>query len=134
MRPLPKRCSAHLQAIYQRFSDTAYRDVDTATTEAVARGWVDPTRLAIFGWSVEGAGITDWLSFIMTSDLQQTDYGARELSAGAEPFLKYSAVMFTKNVTTTLLILHGESDVRSLRIRAVNFSCSSKRKERRFEW
>jgi dipeptidyl aminopeptidase/acylaminoacyl peptidase len=123
--------SAFLQAIYQHFGDTAYRDVDAATTEAVAQGWADPARLAIFGWSaggfmtswtvtqtqrykaaIEGAGITEWLSFIMTSDVQQTDYDARELSAGAEPFLKYSAVMFTKNVTTPLLILHGESDVR----------------------
>ena len=123
--------SPFLQAIYQHFGDTAYRDVDAATTEAVAQGWADPARLAIFGWSaggfmtswtvtqtsrykaaIEGAGITEWLSFIMTSDVQQTDYDARELSAGAEPFLKYSAVMFTKNVTTPLLILHGESDVR----------------------
>jgi len=123
--------SAHLQAIYQRFGDTAYRDVDAATTEAVAQGWADPKRLAIFGWSaggfmtawtvtqttrykaaIEGAGITEWLSFIMTSDVQQTDYDARELSDGAEPFLKYSAVMFSKNVTTPLLILHGGDDVR----------------------
>ena len=123
--------SAFLQAIYQRFGDTAYRDVDAATTEAIAQGWADPKRLAIFGWSaggfmtswtvtqtqryraaIEGAGITEWLSFIMTSDVQQTDYDARELSDGAEPFLKYSAVMFTKNVTTPLLILHGENDVR----------------------
>jgi dipeptidyl aminopeptidase/acylaminoacyl peptidase len=123
--------SAFLQAIYQRFGDTAYRDVDAATSEAVAQGWADPSRLAIFGWSaggfmtawtvtqtqrykaaIEGAGITEWLSFILTSDVQQTDYDARELSLGAEPFLKYSAVMFSKNVTTPLLILHGEADVR----------------------
>jgi dipeptidyl aminopeptidase/acylaminoacyl peptidase len=123
--------SAHLQAIYQHFGDTAYRDVDAATTEAIAQGWANPKRLAIFGWSaggfmtswtvtqtsrykaaIEGAGITEWLSFIMSSDVQQTDYDARELSDGPEPFLKYSAVMFTKNVTTPLLILHGGSDVR----------------------
>jgi dipeptidyl aminopeptidase/acylaminoacyl peptidase len=123
--------SAFLEAIYQRFGDTAYRDVDAATSEAIAQGWADPERLAIFGWSaggfmtswtvtqtnrykaaVEGAGITEWLSFIMTSDVQQTDYDARELGDGADPFLKYSAVMFTKNVTTPLLILHGENDVR----------------------
>ena len=123
--------SAFMQAIYQHFGDTAYRDVDAATTEAVAQGWADPKRLAIFGWSaggfmtawtvtqttrykaaIEGAGITEWLSFILSSDIQQTDYDARELSGGAEPFLAYSAVMFTKNVTTPLLILHGENDLR----------------------
>jgi dipeptidyl aminopeptidase/acylaminoacyl peptidase len=123
--------SAHLQAIYQHFGDTAYRDVDAATTEAIAQGWADPKRLAIFGWSaggfmtswtvtqtaryraaVEGAGITEWLSFIMSSDVQQTDYDARSLAAGAQPFLQYSAVMFADRVTTPLLILHGAADVR----------------------
>lgn len=123
--------SAHLQAIYQHFGDTAYRDVDAATTEAVARGWADPKRLAIFGWSaggfmtswtvtqthryraaVEGAGITEWLSFIMSSDVQQTDYDATKLAGDARPFLQYSAVMFADNVTTPLLILHGAADER----------------------
>ncbi len=123
--------SAHLQAIYQHFGDTAFKDVDAATTEAIARGWADPKRLAIFGWSaggfmtswtvtqtdryraaIEGAGITEWLSFIMSSDVQQTDYDARKLEGDALPFLQYSAVMFADKVTTPLLILHGAADER----------------------
>jgi dipeptidyl aminopeptidase/acylaminoacyl peptidase len=123
--------SAHLQAIYQHFGDTAYRDVDAATTEAIARGWANPKRLAIFGWSaggfmtswtvtqtsryraaIEGAGITEWLSFIMSSDVQQTDFDARKLEGDAKPFLQYSAVMYADKITTPLLILHGAADER----------------------
>jgi len=120
-----------LGAIYQHFGDRAYRDVDSATDFAVAQGWADPNRLAIFGWSaggfmtswtvtqtnrykaaVEGAGITDWSPFLWTSDVPQTDYDARWTDEDPAAFQKFSAVMFAKNVTTPLLILHGESDER----------------------
>ena len=123
--------SEFLEAIYQHFGDRAYQDVDSATDFAVAQGWADPNRLAIFGWSaggfmtswtvtqtkrykaaIEGAGITDWLSFIPTSDISQVDYDMRLQEKGAEPFLQFSAVMFADRVTTPLLILHGEADQR----------------------
>ena len=120
-----------LNSIYQHFGDRAYSDVDSATDYAIGQGWADPNRLAIFGWSaggfmtswtitqtnryraaIEGAGITDWLSFIPTSDVQQIDYDQRWQEKGAEPFLKFSAVMFADKVTTPLLILHGANDIR----------------------
>jgi dipeptidyl aminopeptidase/acylaminoacyl peptidase len=120
-----------LSAIYQHFGDRAYRDVDSATDFAIEQGWADPHRLAIFGWSaggfmtswtvtqshryqaaVEGAGITDWLSFIPTSDTWQIDYDARLQENSPTPMLQFSAVMFANQVTTPLLILHGEADVR----------------------
>lgn len=120
-----------LAAIYQHFGDRAYSDVDSATDFAVAQGWADPNRLAIFGWSaggfmtswtvtqthryraaIEGAGITDWLSFIPTSDTWQEDYDARLQEKDPSPMLKFSAVMFADRVTTPLLILHGEADIR----------------------
>jgi dipeptidyl aminopeptidase/acylaminoacyl peptidase len=123
--------SAFMDAIYQHFGDRAYDDVNSATDFAVAQGWADPNRLAIFGWSaggfmtawtvtqthryraaIEGAGITDWLSFIPTSDIAQVDYDARMQEKDPTPFLKYSAVMFADRVTTPLLILHGEADQR----------------------
>lgn len=123
--------SDFLNAIYQHFGDRAYEDVDSATDYAIEQGWADPQRLAIFGWSaggfmtswtvtqthryraaIEGAGITDWLSFIPTSDIAQVDYDARWSEEGAEPFLKFSAVMFADKVTTPLLILHGAADPR----------------------
>jgi dipeptidyl aminopeptidase/acylaminoacyl peptidase len=120
-----------LNAIYQHFGDRAYRDVDSATDYAIAQGWADPNRLAIFGWSaggfmtswtvtqthrykaaIEGAGITDWLSFMWTSDVQQIDYDARWPDKDPEAFLVFSAVMHSENVTTPLLVLHGAADER----------------------
>ena len=120
-----------LSSIYQHFGDRAYLDVDSATDYAVAQGWADPNRLAIFGWSaggfmtswtvtqtsrykaaIEGAGITDWLSFIPTSDTWQTDYDARLQEKDPTPMLQFSAVMHADRVTTPLLILHGAADLR----------------------
>lgn len=123
--------SDFLEAIYQHFGDRAYRDVDSATDYAIAQGWADPHRLAIFGWSaggfmtswtvtqtnryraaIEGAGITDWASFIWTSDIQQFDFDARWPAEDPEAFHRFSAVDFAKQVTTPLLILHGAADQR----------------------
>lgn len=123
--------SEFLQAIYQHFGDRAYSDVDSATDFAIAQGWADPNRLAIFGWSaggfmtswtvtqthrykaaIEGAGITDWLSFIPTSDIAQVDYDMRLQEKDPTPLLQFSAVMHADQVTTPLLILHGEADLR----------------------
>lgn len=132
--------SDFLNAIYQHFGDLAYSDVDSATDYAVAQGWADPNRLAIFGWSaggfmtswtitqtnryraaIEGAGITDWLSFIPTSDVQQIDYDQRWQEKEVEPFLKFSAVMFADKVTTPLLILHGTNDIRVPMLQGLEF-------------
>ena len=123
--------SEFLQAIYQHFGDRAYRDVDSATNFAIAQGWADPARLAIFGWSaggfmtswtvtqtgrykaaIEGAGITDWGSFMWTSDVQQWDYDGRWPERDPQAFQQFSAVMFADKVTTPLLVLHGEADQR----------------------
>lgn len=123
--------SAFMDAIYQHFGDRAYSDVDSATDYAISQGWADPKRLAVFGWSaggfmtawtvtqtnryraaVEGAGITDWLSFIPESDIAQVDYDARYAESDPMPFLKFSAIMYADRVTTPLLILDGEADRR----------------------
>ena len=129
-----------LNSIYQHFGDRAYADVDSATDFAIAEGWADPNRLAIFGWSaggfmtswtvtqtnryraaIEGAGITDWLSFIPTSDVQQIDYDQRWQEKDVQPFLKFSAVMFADKVTTQLLILHGTNDIRVPMLQGLEF-------------
>ncbi len=129
-----------LAAIYQHFGDRAYRDVDSATDFAIAQGWADANRLAIFGWSaggfmtswtvtqtnrykaaVEGAGITDWGPFLWTSDIQQIDYDARWTDKVPDAFSKFSAVDFADNVTTPLLILHGEADQRVPTFQGIEF-------------
>jgi len=120
-----------LSAIYQHFGDRAYRDVDSATDYAISQGWADPNRLAIFGWSaggfmtswtvtqthrykaaIEGAGITDWLTFMWTSDVQQIDYDARWTDKDPNAFFAFSAIMHAEDVTTPLLVLHGANDER----------------------
>ncbi|MBZ5654019.1 MAG: S9 family peptidase, partial [Acidobacteriia bacterium] len=120
-----------MNAIYQHFGDRAFRDVDSATDYAIDQGWADPNRLTIFGWSagggmtawtitqthrykaaIEGAGITDWPSFIWTSDVEQIDFDARWPDKDSSVFLVFSAVMHSENVTTPLLILHGAADER----------------------
>jgi len=145
--------SEFLQAIYQHFGDRAYADVDSSTDFAVAQGWADPDRLAMFGWSaggfmtswtvtqthryraaIEGAGITDWLSFIPTSDIAQVDYDMRWQEKDPAPFLQFSAVMHADQVTTPLLILHGEADLRVPALQGVNFSFSSQSVERPRAW
>jgi dipeptidyl aminopeptidase/acylaminoacyl peptidase len=62
--------------------------------------------------AIEGAGITDWSSFLWTSDIQQFDYDARWTDEDPEAFRKFSAVDYASRVTTPLLILHGASDRR----------------------
>ena len=134
------RGSDFMNAIYQHFGDRAYSDVDSATDYAVAQGWADPDSLAIFGWSaggfmtswtitqtnryraaIEGAGITDWLSFIPTSDVQQIDYDRSWQEKDVEPLLRFSAVMFADQVTTPLLILHGTDDIRVPMLQGLEF-------------
>lgn len=129
-----------LASIYQHFGDRAYEDVDSATDYAIAQGWADPNRLAIFGWSaggfmtawtvtqtnrykaaIEGAGITDWAPFLWTSDIQQIDYDARWTDEDQDAFRKFSAVAFANKVTTPLLILHGEADQRVPTFQGVEF-------------
>jgi dipeptidyl aminopeptidase/acylaminoacyl peptidase len=121
--------SEFLAAIYQHFGDRAYRDVDSATDYAVDQGWANPDRLTMFGWSaggfltswtvtqthrykaaIEGAGITDWLTFMWTSDVQQIDYDARWPDKDSRAFTDFSAAMHSENVSTPLLILHGAAD------------------------
>ena len=129
-----------LAAIYQHFGDRAYEDVDSATDFAIAQGWADPNRLAIFGWSaggfmtswtvtqtsrykaaIEGAGITDWAPFLWTSDIQQIDYDARWTDEDPAAFSQFSAVAFANKVTTPLLILHGEADRRVPTFQGIEF-------------
>jgi dipeptidyl aminopeptidase/acylaminoacyl peptidase len=47
-----------------------------------------------------------------TSDVQQIDYDQRWPDENPDAFLKFSAVMRAKDVTTPLLILHGANDIR----------------------
>ena len=84
--------------------------------------------------AIEGAGITDWLSFIPTSDIAQVDYDARLQEDDPTPFLKFSAVMFADRVTTPLLILHGAADQRVPTFQGREFSSFWQSEARQYAW
>jgi len=112
-----------------------YQDVIAAVDAAIARGIADPERLGIGGWSqggfmsawavtqtarfkaaVMGAGVSGWGMMVMTSDVPDFE---QELG-GSAPWdgvtqrrhLELSPITFARNVTTPVLILHGENDAR----------------------
>jgi dienelactone hydrolase len=123
--------SEFLEAIFRHFGDRPYQDVNSAADFAISEGWADPRRLALFGWSaggfitdwvitqtsryraaIAGGGISDWESFVWTSDIQQLDFDDRWTDERPEVFRRFSPIAYAKNVSTPLLILHGEADQR----------------------
>lgn len=112
-----------------------YQDVIAAVDAAIERGLADPEHLGIGGWSqggfmsawavtqterfkaaIMGAGVSDWGMMVMTSDVPDFE---QELG-GSSPWdgesqrlhLARSPITFVRNVTTPVLILHGENDAR----------------------
>lgn len=105
----------------------------------VDKGWADPERMAIGGWSqggfmtawavghdpedgqrfkcgIMGAGVSDWGMMVASSDLptfeQRLGGGNPYESAGPHEFDKWSPISYVHRATTPLLILHGENDER----------------------
>ena len=112
-----------------------YHDVMSAVDAAIERGFADPERLGIGGWSqggfmtawavtqterfkaaIMGAGVSDWGMMVLTSDLQEFE---SELG-GSVPWdglavhqhMKLSPISFARQVKTPVLLLHGEKDAR----------------------
>ena len=112
-----------------------YEDVMAAVDAAVDRGIADRDRLGIGGWSqggfmaawaisqsarfkaaVVGAGISHWGSMVMESDRPDVQRalagGAPWDGPGPHGFDRRSPLSFADRITTPVLILHGEDDVR----------------------
>jgi dipeptidyl aminopeptidase/acylaminoacyl peptidase len=110
-------------------------DVMTMVDAAIERGIADPERLAIGGWSqggfmtawavtqtgrfkagIMGAGVSDWGMMVMTSDLPDFERAlggsAPWEGVGPHRHAELSPISFAANVTTPLLILHGQNDAR----------------------
>ncbi len=115
------------------FGGGDFQDVMTGIDYLVDKNIVDPNHLAIFGWSyggymtdwaitqtnrfkaaVSGGGLSDLLSFEGTTDIPS--YLIKYLSAAVwddnKLYLQRSAVLFSKNVQTPLLLMHGKNDPR----------------------
>jgi dipeptidyl aminopeptidase/acylaminoacyl peptidase len=105
----------------------------------VEKGWADPQRMGIGGWSqggfmtawavghdpeggqrfrcaVMGAGVSDWGMMVATSDVptfeQRLGGGNPYDSIGPHEFDKWSPISYVHRATTPTLILHGEKDER----------------------
>jgi dipeptidyl aminopeptidase/acylaminoacyl peptidase len=121
-----------------------YRDIMAMVDAAVEHGIADPTRLGIGGWSqggfmsawavtqtrrfkaaVMGAGVSDWRTMVMTSDLPGFE---AEISSGA-PWdgpeqrrpVELSPIYHARAASTPVLILHGEKDARVPLNQAIGF-------------
>ncbi|KAJ7153510.1 alpha/beta-hydrolase [Mycena crocata] len=121
-----------------------YTDVESMLTVAIARGFVDREKVAIAGYSqggflsawgctrpnapwkagVVGAGVTDWGSLILASDLPdfEADLGGTAPWTPCAPhYLQGSPIRDVKNVTAPMLLVHGEKDERVPVAQAIGF-------------
>ncbi len=108
-------------------------DVISGVDHLVAKGWVDPARVASMGWSQGGyisaflttsstrfkaisvgAGISDWATYYYNTDI--TPFTINYLGANPvddpEVYRKTSPVSYVKDARTPTLIQHGELDRR----------------------
>jgi len=111
-----------------------FDDVEAVIASAVEAGITDPDNLGIGGWSnggfltawavthsdrfraaVMGAGVSSWPAMSMTSDVPTFSGDV----AGGSPWsptpgnsLEHSPISYASRVSTPLLMLHGQEDVR----------------------
>jgi len=117
-----------------RWGESDMPDVIAALDKALELPWIDPKRLGVTGGSY-GGYLTNWIighdqrfkaavtqrcvsnfySFFGTSDIG-FDFGKFEFGglpwSDAEKLLKYSPISYVDRITTPLLILHSEQDLR----------------------
>lgn len=117
-----------------RWGESDMPDVMAAVDAALALGWIDQERLGVTGGSY-GGYLTNWIvghtdrfkaavtqrcvanfhSFFGTSDIGY-DFGEHEFGgvpwANSAKLLRYSPISYVDKITTPLLIVHGEQDLR----------------------
>lgn len=121
-----------------------FADVMSMVDAAITEGLADPSRLGIGGWSqggflsawavtqtdrfraaVVGAGISDWDTMTITSDLPRFEVELTESrpwdGVDARGAAERSPIRFARNVKTPVLILHGQRDERVPLPQAIGF-------------
>jgi dipeptidyl aminopeptidase/acylaminoacyl peptidase len=117
-----------------RWGESDMPDVMAALDQALELGWIDKDRLGVTGGSY-GGYLTNWIvghtdrfkaavtqrcvanfhSFFGTSDIGY-DFGEHEFGgvpwSDSAKLLKYSPITYVDKITTPLLIVHGEQDLR----------------------
>ena len=120
------------RAIVNAWGEGDYKDIMAGVDDLVAKGVADPERLGVMGASY-GGFMTDWIVtqtgrfkaastaasisdladqyFLSDAGESMADYFKRPWEARASYFA-HSPLNFAQNVTTPLLIQHGERDLR----------------------
>lgn len=137
LRPNPRGSSGYgiqfRQANQNDWGFGDYDDTQTGVDKVIAMGVAHPDSLVICGWSYGGymtsftvtrtqrfkaasigAGVTNLMSFVGTSDIPSflPDYFNGEYWDQMEAYMKHSAMFNIKNVKTPSQVIHGERDVR----------------------
>lgn len=120
-------------AIRGNWGEPAGADVLACVDHAVARGWTDPRRVGIAGGSYGGylaawlignsnrfaaaaaeRGVYNLQSMAGTCDFVWTDRGYFDANTWDDPaaYLRNSPLTYAGNITTPLMILHAEGDLR----------------------
>lgn len=108
-------------------------DVVSGVDYLIAKGWVDPKRVASMGWSQGGyisaflttssdrfaaisvgAGISNWATYYYNTDITPftINYLGKDPAEDPEIYLKTSPMTYVKKARTPTLIQHGELDRR----------------------
>jgi dipeptidyl aminopeptidase/acylaminoacyl peptidase len=134
--PMPRGGSGYgvagFRAIINRWGEDDYKDIMAGVDAMIAQGIADPDRLGVMGASY-GGYMTDWIvtqtgrfkaasTAASVSDLTNMYYFSDGGDVMAEYFgfpwedaaslIQHSAITHVRNVTTPLLMQHGESDNR----------------------
>ncbi|RIK42041.1 MAG: hypothetical protein DCC58_11610 [Chloroflexi bacterium] len=137
--PNPRGGQGHGQAFAESVLHTVgnedYLDILAGLDVLIERGWADAERVGIGGWSqggfmtawavghtnrfkagIMGAGVSDWGMMIATSDIPSYEIlmggGNPYEGAGPHSFDAQSPISYLSNVTTPVLVVHGEKDER----------------------
>jgi len=137
LRPNPRGSSAYGRAFrasnLNDWGGGDYNDIISGVDHLIADGTVDPSRMAVMGWSyggymtnwvitrtgrfkaaASGAGLSNLPSMWGTNDIPSTldDYFGGTWFEQPERYLKMSPLYHVKNASTPTLFLHGEADIR----------------------
>lgn len=120
------------RAIINSWGEGDYKDIMAGVDDLIAKGIADPDRLGVMGASY-GGYMTDWIvtqtgrfkaasTAASISDIADQYYLSdggdfiaeyfRKPWEARESYLAHSPIQFAQNVTTPLLIQHGERDLR----------------------
>ncbi|KIJ42036.1 hypothetical protein M422DRAFT_254727 [Sphaerobolus stellatus SS14] len=128
------RGSKFARAAYHGMGTIEWSDVSGMIDEAVKHGLADKDKLGISGWSqggfltawgvsqtkdkfkcgVMGAGVSDWGSMVVESDVPEIEgrLGGAAPWLGSDARLAGDPIRHIEGIETALLIIHGEKDLR----------------------